>query len=64
MLLAHIRETGRCVYDTEFIGELSYYPQLCLIQLLTAEQAFYIVEHTRACGRHARVGDAGRPGHS
>jgi ribonuclease D len=37
-LLAHIREVGRCAYDTEFIGETSYHPRLCLIQLATHQR--------------------------
>jgi ribonuclease D len=37
-LLDHIRATGAFAFDTEFIGELSYKPQLCLIQIGTAER--------------------------
>lgn len=35
---AHVREAGLFAYDTEFIGEESYFPQLCLIQLATCER--------------------------
>ena len=34
----HSRSVGRFAYDTEFIGELSYHPRLCLIQLATHER--------------------------
>lgn len=37
-LLDHIRDHGAVAYDTEFIGELSYFPRLCLIQLATTER--------------------------
>ena len=37
-LVAHVREVGSFAYDTEFIGESSYYPQLCLIQIATHQQ--------------------------
>jgi ribonuclease D len=30
--------SGRIAYDTEFIGEETYWPQLCLIQLASAEE--------------------------
>ena len=32
----HIREAGSFAYDTEFIGEETYYPKLCVVQLSTA----------------------------
>jgi ribonuclease D len=32
-LIAHLRQTGRFAYDSEFIGELTYFPKLCLIQV-------------------------------
>ena len=35
-LLEHARQVGCFAYDTEFIGELSYYPKLCLIQMGSA----------------------------
>lgn len=37
-LIDHLRAIGRFGYDTEFIGEQSYYPELCLIQVSTPEQ--------------------------
>ncbi|MBI1368746.1 MAG: hypothetical protein GC162_08860 [Planctomycetes bacterium] len=40
--IAHVRQLGRFAYDTEFIGELSYYPKLCLIQMGTTERVAVI----------------------
>jgi len=37
-LLDHVRDAGCFAYDTEFIGELSYYPKLCLIQIATTQR--------------------------
>jgi ribonuclease D len=37
-LLAHLRGSGRFAYDSEFIGELTYYPKLCLIQVATSQR--------------------------
>lgn len=37
-LLDHVREVGRFAYDTEFIGEATYFPRLCLIQVGTHER--------------------------
>jgi ribonuclease D len=41
-LLEHLRTQQRFAYDSEFIGESSYYPQLCLIQVATAERVVLI----------------------
>src|SRR5262245_22951399 len=37
-LLDHLRSSGSFAYDSEFIGELTYHPKLCVIQVATAEQ--------------------------
>lgn len=41
-LAEHVRSTGRFAYDTEFIGEASYWPKLCLVQIATAERVAVI----------------------
>ncbi len=41
-LLVHLRQTGSFAYDSEFIGELSYHPKLCLIQVATHERVALI----------------------
>jgi len=35
-LIAHLREAGQFAYDSEFIGELTYFPKLCLIQVASS----------------------------
>lgn len=37
-LIAHLREVGTFAYDSEFIGELTYFPKLCLIQVASRER--------------------------
>jgi ribonuclease D len=41
-LLAHLREAGSFAYDSEFIGELTYHPKLCLIQVASAARVALI----------------------
>jgi ribonuclease D len=36
--ISHLRAAGRFAYDSEFIGELSYHPRLCLIQASTDQR--------------------------
>jgi len=37
-LIAHVREVGSFAYDSEFFGELSYFPMLCLLQVATRQR--------------------------
>lgn len=37
-LCAHIRAAGIVAFDTEFVSEFTYRPELCLVQLATPEQ--------------------------
>ena len=37
-LLDHLRGAGRFAYDSEFIGELTYIPKLCLIQVASTQR--------------------------
>ncbi|HEY0007288.1 MAG TPA: hypothetical protein VGB55_01065, partial [Tepidisphaeraceae bacterium] len=41
-LIAHLRQVGSFAYDSEFIGESSYHPFLCLIQVATTERVALI----------------------
>ena len=40
--LAHLAEVPAIGFDTEFVGEDAYRPELCLVQVATAEQLFII----------------------
>jgi ribonuclease D len=41
-LIAHLHSAGHFAYDSEFIGEMSYVPKLCLIQVATTERVALI----------------------
>src|SRR5688572_21285979 len=41
-LIAHLRAVGSFAYDSEFIGELTYYPKLCVIQVASRERVALI----------------------
>ena len=41
-LLAHLRQAGSFAYDSEFIGELTYHPKLCLIQVASTQKVALI----------------------
>jgi len=41
-LLATLREAGRFAYDTEFIGEQSFQPRFCVLQVATADRVTLI----------------------
>ena len=41
-LLAHLRDAGSFAYDSEFIGELTYIPKLCLLQVATTQKVALI----------------------
>ena len=40
--LAHVRAKGVFAYDTEFIGEESYWPKICVVQLATTERVVLV----------------------
>ena len=41
-LIDHLRAAGRFAYDSEFIGELTYHPKLCVLQVASAERVALI----------------------
>src|SRR3954467_10730707 len=41
-LIEHLRAEGRFAYDSEFIGELTYHPKICVIQVATAQRVALI----------------------
>jgi ribonuclease D len=41
-LIDHLRASGGFAYDSEFIGELTYHPKLCVIQVASAERVALI----------------------
>ena len=41
-LIAELRAAGRFAYDSEFIGELTYRPKLCVIQVASAQRVSLI----------------------
>lgn len=40
--LAHVRAKGVFAYDTEFIGEESYWPRICVVQIATTERVILV----------------------
>jgi len=40
--IAHVRAAGVFAYDTEFIGEESYWPRICVVQIATTERVVLV----------------------
>ena len=40
--LAHLKSCPGLAFDTEFVGEFTYRPELCLVQVATTERLFVI----------------------
>lgn len=60
--LDHLAKCSHVAFDTEFVGEQTYRPELCLVQVATAEQLFLIDPYS--CGPLAAfwelIADPGR----
>ena len=41
-LISHLRAAGSFAFDSEFIGEMTYFPRLCLVQVATARRVALI----------------------
>jgi ribonuclease D len=41
-LIEHLRSAGSFAYDSEFIGELTYHPKLCLVQVASSKRVSLI----------------------
>ncbi len=41
-VIAHVREEGVFAYDTEFIGEESYWPRICVVQIATTQRVVLV----------------------
>ena len=41
-MIAHLTSVGSFAFDSEFIGEMSYVPRLCLVQAATVKKVFIV----------------------
>jgi len=41
-MVDHLKSAGTFAFDSEFIGEMSYEPQLCLVQTATTQRVFIV----------------------
>ena len=61
-LIEHLRTEERFAYDSEFIGELTYHPKICVIQVATASRltteplVSLAIAAARVCSFSARPG--------